>query len=103
MTTKPNHDAQSIATDAKRILSAARADVSDKRFAKYVTKHELDVFAANVAALESGEGARSVALHAQVAAGEHAAKGRAPIVRLLRDVRDDAKLRFPQELALQHA
>jgi hypothetical protein len=97
------HDAQSIATDAQRVLAAAQADLSDKRFAKYVKKHELDVFAANIAGLTAGEGARSIKLHAQVAAGVHAAEVRAPIVRLLSDVREEAKLRFPKDVALQHA
>src|SRR5258708_21028450 len=95
MTTTPNHDAQSIANDAKHVLSAARADVADKRFAKYVDKHELDVFAANIAALESGEGARSVSLHAQVAAGGHPAQARGPIRHIVPHRRPGPKGALP--------
>ena len=103
MTTKPTHNAQSIATDARRVLAVAQDDASDKAFAKYLTKHELDGFASNIAALEAGTGARSVALHTQVEAGVHAAKARAPLVQRLFDAREDAKLRFPGNVPLQHA
>lgn len=103
MTTRPKNDPASIALDARRVLDAAREDEADASFRKRVSKHELDGFAANIAALEAADGARTTTLHAQVAAGAHAAKARASLLGFLHDVRDDAKLSFPSDAALLHA
>lgn len=103
MSTRPKHDAAAIATDAKRVLAAAREDVADKDFAKRITKSELDGFEANIVKLESGEGARSTTLHAQVSAGAHVAAARGALFHKIEDVRDDVKIDFPSDKALQHA
>lgn len=90
MTTKPHHDHASIATDAAHVVAQARRD--EKALAKYLGKHELDELASNIERLRADEGGQSAKLHAQVSAGVHAAEARAPIVAMLRDVRDDAVL-----------
>jgi hypothetical protein len=103
MTTKPHHDVRSIAIDARRVLDAARSDLADKAFKKYATKSELDGLEANIVGLESGDGARSARLHAQVEAGVHTATARSALYSQLIDLRDDAKIHFADDLALQHA
>jgi hypothetical protein len=103
MSTRPKNDPASIALDARRVLELAREDSKNKQFAARVSKHELDALDAKIEALESGSGARTARLHAQVAAGVQAAEARAAIVDVLQDVRDDAKISFPSDHALQHA
>ncbi len=103
MATAPHHDSASIAIDARRILDAGRAALHDAEFKKRVTKHELDGFEADIAKLEGGAGSRSTTLHAQVAAGVHAATARAALIVFFADARDDAKLAFPADKAMQHA
>jgi hypothetical protein len=103
MTTAPHHDVASICLDARRVLDAGRTALHDADFKKRVSKHELDVFQANIEKLEAGSGARSTSLHSQVAAGVHAATARAALIAFFADVRDDAKLAFPSDKAMQHA
>jgi hypothetical protein len=102
MSTRPKHDAASIATDAKRIAAVAREDLADKNFAKRVSKGELDGFDANIGSLESGEAARTTTLHAKVAAGTHVATARSALFHVIENVRDDVKLEFPTDTAMQH-
>jgi hypothetical protein len=103
MTTAPHTDTASITLDARRVVSAARAALRDGDFKKRVSKHEVDAFEANIEKLEAGDGSRSTTLHAQVAAGVHTATARAALISFFVDVRDDAKLEFANDKALQHA
>lgn len=103
MSTKPTNDVASIALDARRVLEAAREDAHDAEFRKRIGRHELDAFAQDLDALEAGDGARTTRLHAKVAAGAHVAEARASILHVASDVRDDVKLSFPEDAALQHA
>lgn len=103
MPTKPIHDIQSIIMDAERVLACAEQDQSDKAFASRAGHRELVQFANQIATLKESAGDTTLALHAQVEAGEHAASIRAPIAILLRDVRDDAKLAFAGKDALLRA
>jgi hypothetical protein len=103
MSSRPHHDLRSIALDARRILDAARGDVGKPAFKHYVSKHELDALEVNILALEAGDGARSVRLHALVGAGVHVSKARVALASVLVDVRDDAKILFSGDAALQHA
>ncbi|MFI5301226.1 MAG: hypothetical protein ACHREM_24340 [Polyangiales bacterium] len=103
MTTKPHSDIRSIAVDARRILDAARADLANASFKKYVSKSELDGFEANIVGLESGDGARTARLHSQVEAGVHAAQARAAVITLLSNIRDDVKIHFPDDHVLHRA
>jgi hypothetical protein len=103
MTTKPNHDAGAVAEDARNVLSAIRGDLHEKEIAKRLTKHELDGFEQDIAALEAGLGARSTRLHAQVEAGVHVAEARAGILHLGKAIREDIAIAFPTNPALQHA
>jgi hypothetical protein len=103
MSTRPKNDSASTALDARRVLVLAREDSKNKQFSARVSKHELDVLDTKIAALESGAGARTARLTAQVAAGVQAAEARAAIVDVLQDVRDDAKIAFPDDHVLQHA
>jgi hypothetical protein len=102
MTTKPSSDIRSICLDARRILDAAREDLSNDEFKRRITATELDELAANVTSLEAGEGLRSTTLHTKVSAGVHAAKARAAILHLLADVRDDAKILFRDNEGMRH-
>jgi hypothetical protein len=103
MRTLQAHDAASIALDARRVLDASRAALHDPPFKARVTKHELDVFQANIEKVDAGDGARGTTLHAQVAAGAHTAVARAALITVFGDVRDDAKLAFPKDKPMQHA
>lgn len=103
MPTRPKNDPRSIAIDARRVLGAARTDLSNAKFVARITRHELDGFEVNIVALEHGEGARSETLHSKVSAGSHVATARGALLTFLHDVRDDAKLSFPADTALLHA
>jgi hypothetical protein len=103
MTTKPHHDIRSLATDARRVLDAAQADVGDKSFAKYVDKPSLAALLHDVEALEAGVGGRAARHHGQVAAGAHTAQIRANIAGVVEHAREQAHLAFPSDTAMQHA
>ena len=103
MSTKPKHDTSSIIQDAEHVLAAAKEDEAQKEFRARITKHDLDLFEANLDALKSALGGRSHAALMRVKAGVHAAEARAALVDRLHDVRDDAKLAFPDDVELQHA
>lgn len=103
MPTRPKNDRRSIAIDARRVLDAAREDLNDTLLRKRVSKHECDVFEANIVALEQHEAGSTTSLQEHVEAGVHAAHARAATVVFLRDTRDDARITFPNDPALQHA
>jgi hypothetical protein len=64
MPTRPKNDARSIATDARRVLDAARGALKDDAFKARASKREIDAFEVNIAGLEAGDGARTCSLHA---------------------------------------
>ncbi|HEY1954708.1 MAG TPA: hypothetical protein VGH28_03835 [Polyangiaceae bacterium] len=97
MTTKPHHDALSIAQDATRVHDAAVKDLHDKTFGEHVSKSELQTFAANIALLQGGVGERVGHLSGQVAAGVHTAQARAAIGQLCRLVHAAAELAFEND------
>lgn len=102
MSTRPKNDPANIAKDARQVLHAAQEDAHHKEFSARVSKHELNAFAHDIEALESGNAARTTRLHAKVAAGVHVAEVRANILHVASDVRDDVKIHFPGEDALAH-
>lgn len=103
MSTSRHHDTASIALDARRVYEAAKEDARDKEFQKRLAPHELEQFAKDIDALEAGDAARTSKLTAKVAAGVHVAEARAAIMHVASDVRDDVKIAFPSDAALQHA
>jgi len=103
MPTKPKNDYRSIAIDARHALGSAREDISDVHFRKHISKRECDQLDANIVALEQSESAATTSLQLQVEAGVHAANARAGAISFLRDTRDDARIAFPNDPALQRA
>lgn len=101
MTTQPKRDYRSIAADARHVHELALGDLKVAGFKKRVSARELGEFLANIQALEDGDGGSSALLHAQVAAGVQEAKARAALALALADVRDDAKITFRGDAALQ--
>lgn len=97
MTTKPHHDALSIAQDATRVHDAAAADENDKVFGEHVSKAELATLATNIALLQKGVGERLGHLHSQVGAGVHVAQVRAAIGQVCRTVHAAAELAFEHD------
>ncbi len=103
MTTKPTHDTTSIAQDAIRLVETAREDLTNKAFAKFVSKRELDVLLANAEALARGVGGRTDVLAAQIGAGSHAADVRASLAEACRAIHAEADLVFEKSEPLRRA
>jgi hypothetical protein len=103
MPTRPAHSVSAIALDSRRVLDALQNDAHDPEIKKRIGAREIATFAANLAALEAGESAKSTTLHLQVASGAHAGEIRARVLAFLANVRDDVKIFCPNDSETQHA
>ncbi len=100
MSTKPIHDTAAIAQDAHRLGEIAREDLSNKAFAKFVSKREIDALIMNADELARGVGGRSDTLMAQVGAGVHVAEARASVSEACRAIHAEADLVFEKDATL---
>jgi hypothetical protein len=97
-------DVAAIARDARRVHTVAQQDAHDhKLFGSYLSRHELDVFDRDIAALEAGDEALTTRLQAKIAAGVHVAEIRASVLHIAQLIREDARVRFASDEAQKSA
>jgi hypothetical protein len=97
-------DVVAIARDARRVHTVAQQDAHDhKLFGSYLSRHELDVFDRDIAALEAGDEALTTRLQAKIAAGVHVAEIRASVLHIAQLICEDARIRFATNEALERA
>jgi hypothetical protein len=97
-------DVAAIARDARRVHTVAQQDAHDhKLFGSYLSRHELDVFDRDIAALEAGDEALTTRLQAKIAAGVHVAEIRASVLHISQLISEDARIRFAKDEALSRA